>query len=216
MTDLAWALLGLTAVAAVVDWVAVVTHRRPLEYVVKPLTTLGLIAVAIALDPVHRDMRTAFVVALTLSLAGDVLLVLPRDRFVAGLAAFVGAHVAYTVGFVLGPGSVGELAVGIVVAAAVVVPISVRLLGAVRGFAPALVVPVVAYVAVIGAMVACATGWGNAWAIAGAWLFFVSDALIGETRFVRRESGNLRGARLAIIVTYHLGQAGLVLSLVHA
>ena len=34
--------------------------------------------------------------------------------------------------------------------------------------APALVVPVTAYVVVIASMVACATGWGNAWAVVGA------------------------------------------------
>jgi len=59
-------------------------------------------------------------------------------------------------------------------------------------------------------MVVCATGWGNAWAVAGAWLFFASDALIAEDRFVHPRSWG----RTAVIVTYHLGQLGLVLSLV--
>lgn len=212
MTGLAWALLGLTALAAVVDWAAVASGRRPVEYVAKPLTTAGLVAVAIALDPVHPDVRAAFVVALTLSLAGDVFLMVPDERFVAGLASFLLAHVAYIVGFVLGPGSVGGLVAGVVVAAVVTVPLGTRLLRAVRRTSPPLVAPVAAYVTVIAGMAACATGWGNAWAIAGAWLFFASDALIGETRFVRP----LRGGRLAVMVTYHLGQAGLVVSLVHA
>jgi uncharacterized membrane protein YhhN len=216
VTGTAWALLALTALAALVDWIAVATGRRPLEYVAKPLTTAGLVGVALAVDPVHPDMRTAFVVALILSLAGDVFLMLPDDRyFVSGLASFLLAHVAYVVGFVLGPGTGGELLVGAAVAIAVGLPIGLRLLRAVKRMRPALVGPVAAYVTVIAAMVACATGWGNAWAVAGAWLFFASDALIGETRFVRPHLGELRGGRLAVIVTYHLGQAGLVLSLVH-
>lgn len=208
-------LLGLTAVAALVDWVAVVSGRRRVEYLAKPLATAGLVGVALALDPVHADMRAAFVVALVLSLAGDVFLMLPSDRFVPGLASFFLAHVAYVVGFALGPGTPGELAMGAAITLVVAIPLGLRLLRAVRRTSPALALPVAAYVTVIAVMVACATGWGNAWAVVGAWLFFASDALIGETRFVRPHLGHAPHARLAVIVTYHLGQAGLVLSLVH-
>lgn len=216
MTSAAWLLLGCTAALAVVDWVAVATHRTRVEYVAKPLTTVGLVAVAVTLDPVHPDVRVAFVVALVWSLAGDVLLMLPGDQwFVPGLASFLLAHVAYVVGFVLGPGTPGELVVGAVIAGAVAVPMGVRLVRRLRRDAPALVVPVAAYVAVIATMVACATGWGNAWAVAGAWLFFASDACIAESRFVRPGWSGTTWAPLAIIVTYHLGQAGLVLSLAH-
>jgi len=45
--------------------------------------------------------------------------------------------------------------------------------------------------------------------IAGAGLFYVSDALIAWNRFLRET----RHGRLAIIITYHLAQIGLVLSL---
>lgn len=209
-------LLGLTIAAALVDWFAVATERRALEYVAKPLTTAGLVALACTLDPVHADMRVAFVVALVLSLAGDVLLMLPGEKwFVPGLGTFLLAHLAYVVGFAIGPGTGAELAVGALITLVVAVPLGVRLLRAVRRTTPALVGPVAAYVTVIAVMVACATGWGNAWAIVGAWLFFASDALIGETRFVRAGRADARWGRLAVIVTYHLGQAGLVLSLVH-
>jgi uncharacterized membrane protein YhhN len=64
--------------------------------------------------------------------------------------------------------------------------------------------------AVIAAMVTCALASGIVLAGVGAVLFMTSDALIAETRFV----GPRRWAPLAIIVTYHLGQAGLTLSLV--
>jgi uncharacterized membrane protein YhhN len=111
----------------------------------------------------------------------------------------------------LGPGSVGGLAIGALITAAVAIPLGVHLVRAVRASAPAVVTPVVAYTVVIAVMVASATGLGNGWAIVGAWLFFASDALIGETRFVRP----ITGGGLAIIVTYHVGQAALVLSLVH-
>ena len=211
MNGLAWIVLTLTATVAVVDWCAVASGRIRLEYVSKPLTTLGLIALALAIDPVHADMRIAFVVALVLSLVGDVFLMLPGDRFVPGLAAFFFAHVAYVVGFAVGPGSAGELLVGVLIAGVVSLLLGRRFLRAVRRSAPPLVAPVAAYIVVITAMLATATGWGNAWAVAGAWLFFASDALIGETRFVHPRSWG----RLAIIVTYHVGQAALVLSLIH-
>jgi uncharacterized membrane protein YhhN len=71
-------------------------------------------------------------------------------------------------------------------------------------------VPVTAYVAVISFMLASAFGTRNAFAIVGAGLFYVSDALIAWDRFVKPRPW----ARLAIMTTYHLGQVGLVLSLV--
>ena len=74
-----------------------------------------------------------------------------------------------------------------------------------------LVGPLVAYMAVIAAMVTCAVAAGNVLAAAGAVLFMGSDALIAETRFV----GVRKWAPVVIMVTYHLGQAGLTLSLVH-
>ena len=40
-----------------------------------------------------------FVAALVCSLVGDVLLMLPREQFVAGLSAFLVAHVCYLAGF---------------------------------------------------------------------------------------------------------------------
>ena len=69
--------------------------------------------------------------------------------------------------------------------------------------------PVAAYVVVISAMVSAAIATGIALAIAGAALFFASDTLIAWNRFVRPRPW----MPLAIIVTYHVGQAGLVLSL---
>ena len=69
--------------------------------------------------------------------------------------------------------------------------------------------PVTAYMAVISAMVVCAAGTGDGVAVAGAALFYASDALIGISRFVR----STPWAPVAIMVTYHVGQCLLVLSL---
>jgi uncharacterized membrane protein YhhN len=63
--------------------------------------------------------------------------------------------------------------------------------------------------AVISVMLASAIGTQEPFAVGGASLFFCSDALIAWERFVRPQPWH----RLAIIVTYHLAQAGLTLSL---
>jgi uncharacterized membrane protein YhhN len=58
-------------------------------------------------------------------------------------------------------------------------------------------------------MLALAAASGKPTALAGAALFYASDALIAWNRFVRP----LSWSPLPVIITYHLGQAGLVLSL---
>lgn len=205
MTSAAAFLLGMAAVFAVADWVAVARGSKLLEYVAKPATTALLAGVALTLVPEDETRRLWFVAALVLCLAGDVFLMLPKDRFVAGLASFLLGHLAYVAGFGLGEAWPWILGVA-VVAAAVGTPILRALLA--KGDKE-LVGPVVAYMAVITVMVACAIGTGDAVAIAGAALFMGSDSLIAWNRFVRP----LAWAPVTIMVTYHLGLTGLALSL---
>jgi uncharacterized membrane protein YhhN len=212
MTVTALVLLCAAGVVAAGDWVAVGRGDRRLEYLCKPGALALLVGAASTLDPVHGDVRAWFVAALVLSLAGDVFLMLPSDRFVPGLASFLLAHVAYIVGLNLHGGSVGALALAAIPVAGVATVLAVRIVSAITtGGHRDLLAPVVVYMVVISAMVTSALASVNVWAIAGATLFFVSDALIAETRFVRPVT---RGFRVAIMVTYHLGQAGLVVSLV--
>ena len=210
MTAAAGVLLAITLVSAVIDWVAVHHGHRPVEYVFKPLTLVVLTAAALALDPADPTVRAWFVVALVLSLAGDVFLMLPGDRFVPGLGAFLLAHLAYVVGLaVAGLEPLGVLA-GLLVVGAAFGLVGTRLVAGIRATEPAMAGPVTAYMGVISAMVVCAFGTGDGVAIAGAVLFYTSDALIGWGRFVRPYDWG----RLAVMVTYHLGQVLLVLSLV--
>jgi uncharacterized membrane protein YhhN len=212
VTTAAWVFLGVAALFAVGDWVAVVRGDRRLEYLCKPAATIALVGVAATLDAVSADRQAWFIAALVLSLVGDVFLMLPRDRLVFGLGAFLVAQVAYTVGFAHGAtGAEGDYVIGAALVALVAVPLVVRFVRALRASGRTeLVPPVIVYMLAIGAMVTSATASGNAWAIAGAWLFLASDAAIAETRFVEPREGG----QLFIMVTYHLAQAGLVLSLV--
>jgi uncharacterized membrane protein YhhN len=207
----AWLLLVLAAGFAAGDWVAVVQRSKPLEYVCKPLTIVLLIAVAASLDVAHESARTWFMVALFFSLAGDVFLMLPRDLFVPGLASFLVAHLAYVAGLWAEGVDPLQFVIGLAVVTLAIVAIGGRVVRGIRaGDEPSMATAVMAYMAVISLMLASAIGTGVALAAAGAALFYCSDALIAWQRFVRPRPWH----GLAIIVTYHLGQAGLTLSLV--
>ena len=184
MTTGAWTWL-LVLVVSAVDWFAVATRRLRLEYVCKPAAALAFLATALVLDPGSGDARIWFCLALGFCVVGDVFLMLPNDAFVFGLGAFLVAQVCFTVGFAVDGVTEVRLAIGVAVVAAVGVPLAWRFVRALRSTgARKLLVPVVAYVVVISTMTASAIGAGNAWAIAGAAMFFSSDALIAETRFV--------------------------------
>jgi uncharacterized membrane protein YhhN len=166
--------------------------------------------VAVSIDPADADVRAWFVAALVASLAGDVFLLGDDRYFLAGLASFLLAHVLYTIGFLVAP---DWRWIGIVLAApamaALVLTIGRRIVRAAGERAPALRGPVAAYLAVISTMAVTAAAAGDGWAIVGAALFVVSDTILGWRQFVRAD----RWMSPAVMITYHLGQAGLVLSL---
>jgi len=210
-----WLLIAATAVVAVADWWAVATATRSAEYVLKPLTMVALIAAGLAMkNPVADAARMWFVVALVLSLIGDVFLMLPDSsgRFVAGLGSFLLGHIAYIVGISQIGVSGSRLLVGAALVAVGLAVLGWRIVAGARKTDATLAVPVAAYIAVISVMVAMAIGTGRPVLIIGALLFFASDACIGWSRFVTEFPHH----RIAIITTYHLGQVGLLLGLLTA
>lgn len=213
MTAPALAFLGLALAAAVLDWRAVATERRRLERLAKPATLVALIGLAATLEPATPAARPWFLAALAASLAGDVLL-LPPGRFVAGLAVFLAAHLAYLGGFLTHPVSLAGMATGLAWALVLAVVIGRRIVRG-AGERAGLAAPVVAYLGAILAMAVVATGSGTL-AAAGAWLFVASDAALGWDRFVATPAVGPAAAarrRLASIVPYHVGQLLLTLSL---
>ena len=216
MTVIAGVLLGVAAVFAVGDWVAIARASTGLEHVCKPAATAALVGVAATLDAAHGDTRAWFIAALVLCLAGDVFLMLPTrpdgfDGFVPGLGSFLLAQLAFAVGFALHGGSTGEYVVGGVLVTVAAAPLATRFVRALlQSEHPVLVGPVLAYLLAIAAMATAAIGGANAWGVAGAMLFLASDSLIAETRFVAVH----RGFPVAIMVTYHLALVGLVVSLI--
>lgn len=212
MTGVAWVFAAVFAVAAGANWWSrLAESRRGTELWSKPLALVALIGVAIALDPVDPTVRAWFVAALVCSLAGDVFL-LGGDRwFVPGLVGFLLAHVAYTIGMAVGPDwSWPGFAVGVAVMAVLAATVGRRIVPAAGRKERVLGPAVSAYLLAISLMFCAAVATGNAWAIAGAALFVASDSILGWRQFVAAASW----MPLAIMVTYHLGQAGLVASLI--
>jgi uncharacterized membrane protein YhhN len=197
-------------VLSALDWTAVARRHRQLEYACKPAAALAFLATAIALDPVSDASRAWCCVALACCVLGDVFLMLPRDAFVAGLAAFAAAQVCFAVSFALQEPTPLRLAMGVTLVVPCAVILTRRFVGALttRG-EPRMAPWVVIYVVVLGAMVVSAISGGTAVGIAGAALFLGSDSLIAERRFVAPRAWQ----PVAIIVTYHFALAGLVLGL---
>lgn len=210
-------LFFFSLVAAIVEWLAVARHARRVEYLAKP-AALGFLIVGflwVAPRP-FEALTNVFALGLVLSLAGDIFLMLPGDRFLPGLAAFLLAHLAYIAAFNIGgllltPSS-WTVAAAILFVAAWVLK---RLVAAMRHSGHRrLVGPVVAYGVVLGLMLwsAICTLFRADWATPaasltslGGTLFFLSDTMLAWHRFARP----LPGGRVLEMITYHLAQYAL-------
>jgi uncharacterized membrane protein YhhN len=211
------AALFLALGCAVIDWFAVARENKTLEWVFKPATMLIIIFAARFAMQNAQDIWLAqfFILGFLLSLAGDVLLMIPHERaFLLGLIAFLSAHVAYIVGM--------NAALPPLHALVLLIPIGIldswfvmRVVRALRASEQsALVTPIMIYAAIISLMLfsAWATLFRPEWTTArrtvviiGATLFFCSDAMLAWNRFVK----SFRCGKVLIMITYHLGQIAL-------
>ena len=182
-------------------------------YVFKPLTTALILLVALqakhAPTPAYRPLIVA---GLVCSLAGDVFLMLPRERFVAGLLSFLFAHLFYIAAFVSGGAGASSWSAWAGAALLAYGASMLRLLWPRLG---SLKAPVLVYVGVILLMVWLALGrWlgaqapGSGLAAAGALLFAASDSLLAWNRF----RGEFASAPAIILVTYFPAQLLIALS----
>ncbi len=209
-------LAALSAAAAASATLAVRGHyggpSRTFVYVFKPLTTVLILAVALwPAGAAGGRYAAAVALGLAFSLAGDVFLMLPTDRFREGLASFFAAHVCYIAAFMAGTGLAAE-------------PVPVMAFGALGlvllrlvwpGVPSRLRVPVTFYVAVILAMAIQATGRAarlgdisSILAAAGATLFVASDALLAWDRF----RAPFPSSRASVLATYFVAQWLIALS----
>lgn len=205
-------LLAAAAVCAVVDWVAVVREDHRLQIVVKPATTLLLVGVAATAGTPEPTTRVLLVLAAAFGLLGDIaLLGRGESAFLAGLGSFAIGHALYvgaalTVGLVW-PAPLWALPFMAVLLGWRFLPETVP--GARRTGGTVMAGAVVVYAVIISAMVVTATGTGHVLAALGAMGFAASDWVLGYDRFVRP----LRHGHVSVMVTYHVGQALLLLGL---
>ncbi len=208
-------------ILALANWVAVARDHRRLEYVSKPATLAVVWIGAWLLTRGPHDAWQArfFLLGLAFSLAGDILLMLPGERFfLYGLVSFLLGHVCYVVGMNPTLPPYPSLAFFIVVALFWSMFYRFLAAGMRRQGQTALLVPVAIYSAVIGLMLfsAWATLFRPEWTplrrgllIAGASLFTVSDGLLATNKFVKP----FPLAPLWVMTTYHLGQMALAASI---
>ncbi|HXG28056.1 MAG TPA: lysoplasmalogenase [Nevskiales bacterium] len=187
-------------------------YRSPaLLYFFKPLTIGLIILLAWLTGSAQPDRYFWLILAgLAFSAAGDVFLMLPRDRFVPGLVSFLIAHLLYIAAFSAPAGllSAPLLALPYLAAAGGLLLVLLPKTGR-------LALPVGVYAAALAAM-----GWQAAsrWdalqdtaslcAMLGAILFLVSDGVLAINRFVRP----FRAAELLLLSTYFAAQTLIALS----
>jgi len=216
--------LVLFLLVAALDWVAVRRGWKRVELAAKPGAMLVLFGTLAFVGGFASLPLLLFGLGLLFCLAGDVFINISLVRisnrwFLAGLGAFLLAHVAYIAslniplaGFSLTWGTL--MAVVLALAAR-------RMLGAILGGIrkkglERMIVPVTVYGVVITLMVLSAmlTMYRETWGAApsalvslGAVLFYFSDILLAWNRYVQP----VKNGRFYNMILYHLGQ-GLLLA----
>ncbi len=195
----------LAAVSAALTIIAQYRTAQRLEYVFKPLTMAWIILIALlANDPLPIAYHVLIVAGLLASLAGDVFLMLPSDKFVHGLVSFLIAHILYITAFTVESG--GATPIWYIIPFVAYGAIMLRWLWPHLG---AMKRPVIVYVGIILIM-----AWqaANRWlvtdqrsallALIGAYLFVTSDSALAVERF----RGTWRSAPFWVLSTYFTAQ----------
>ena len=184
--SLAVALAGVCALAVAVLVVAEFRHSQRVRAMAKLVASSAFVAIAWLLDAAASSHGRWLLAAFALSWVGDALLLSARGRvFLAGLVAFLAAHVAFAAAFLSLPLSQAALWGAIKVLAACGLLLLHWLWPHLKRFYR---VAVAAYVAAIVAMTSLAiavTAAGGDWRYAaGALAFAASDVAVARHRFV--------------------------------
>jgi uncharacterized membrane protein YhhN len=211
-------LLVLVFGSGIVDWIATAREWIRLEWFAKPLVMVFLFAWLYAVTKL-QGASLWFGIGILFSLIGDVLLLSMDRLFLLGLFAFLITHISYVIGFSLEAASPG---VWDIFLAAMILLSAVRVL---QRLAPSLRskgmgrLPVTIYVLAISTMLFFAMrtlanpNWqasATALVSIGAFLFCISDLILGWNRFVNP----IKNGRLLNMVAYHLGQIALIVGVV--
>ncbi len=208
-----WGWIAGTLVFAAADWLAVGFGKVSWRKITKPAVMVVLIT-GFSLAGGWRDSGAWFGLGLVFSLAGDVLLLLPPSYFMAGLGAFLVAHLAYIIGFnqsLILPGwQLIFAVVGLVIADTLSFR-RVRRSLMKRSKGRWLQYPFFGYMIIISLMLFSSflcwfrPDWPRpaaALVSLGALLFYISDTALAFNRFC----SPIRGGQVFVMVTYHLAQ----------
>ena len=196
-------LVPILTVAAVVSGALCINGKyggsRILIYVFKPLTTLLVLGVAVAAGAFATTYGRLVAVAIIFSLAGDIFLMLPKDRFMEGLLSFLAAHAVLIVAFAL---QATGLSWWLLLPAAA----GTGMYSALAPHLGRMKVPVLVYITVIAAMAwAALERWhlqgstSAALAALGSVFFLYSDSTLALNRF----RAKFRMADFLVLGTYY-------------
>jgi uncharacterized membrane protein YhhN len=182
--------LAAVALSAGMAIIAAAREDRAGYALFKPLTTfIVLLGAAWLIRPTPALYRGLILLGLALSLAGDILL-LPANRFIAGLVAFLLAHLAYAAAFTIGsPVATGQIVWLLPFAALGAAVLSALWRGLGRHRVPfaiyAIAIALMAWRAAMRGQVPAVPAGSFRLGLAGACLFLVSDAVLAARRFGR-------------------------------
>ncbi|WP_172970958.1 lysoplasmalogenase [Bacillus sp. THAF10] len=200
----------LVAFSALTYLWAVSKRKTRWIYTLKPGTMVFIIALALWGAPFEPPAFGWWIlIGLLFSLVGDIFLMLPKNRFLFGLIAFLIAHVCYVIGFIQKAPLTLNIVVIVVLVLSAVLFIKVLTPGVLKQGGGKLLTAVVFYVVLISAMVVTAVSTGESLLIIAAVLFFLSDATLAWDRFVHP----LKYRDNLVMSTYFLAQYLFALSL---
>ena len=173
------------------------------EYIFKPLTMIFILMIAASGQGPSPLYKCLIMTGLVFSLAGDIFLMLPSDRFIPGLVSFLSAHLFYIAAFV----SKTHAPVWWPLFFAVICGIVIYYF--LYPFLEKFKWPVLIYMSVILIMAWFAWGWWSQTghkeallAAVGAVLFVISDTILAINRFRRP----FKLSQALIMITYFAAQ----------
>ena len=217
------ALFALVVLVAALDWSALARGWRRVEVFTRP-AVMGLLLVWVYFSTGLQGAMLYFGIGILFSMVGDALLMREgQGPFLAGLAAFLMAQLAYIIGFNLTAPGTDLFGVLTAILVAILMARLYRRVaaGLIASGQRRLRLPVLAYTFALALMLLSAllTLFRPDWlpvpsllAASGAALFVTSDALLARSKFTASPPGTspLMSSPLMIVILHQLGQMLLV------
>lgn len=186
---------------------------RWLFYLSKPLPVLLMAALIPFSSSVDTNLAFWIFSGLILSAIGDVLLSLPKDKFVSGLSSFLLAHICYVLGYL---GMVSTITLW---TPAVILALGILAFLLLLPNLGTMTLPVAIYILIIVAMGSATAEYWLSYnstsaklAFTGACIFMLSDLVLAIDRF--RSSSKF--SRHVVMFTYYTAQALITLSVLNS